>query len=128
MGTKTLSEITSFSIEIQPVDLDELRQRIEHRHWRELATAAAGRLRRHLCLGIGGRDSLGWHDVDGHPVARRGQVDADKAVDSGILLRSGGAGMPIIAETSTLDGHVFGTVKDEPARAAERAGADGDAE
>lgn len=36
--------------------------------------------------------------------------------------------MSIIAETSALDGHVFGTVKDEPAGAAERAGADGDAE
>ena len=80
MGTKTLSEITSFSIEIQPVDLDELRQRIEHRHWRELATAAAGRLRRHLCLGIGGRDSLGWRDVDDHPVVRRGHVDAESTV------------------------------------------------
>ena len=36
--------------------------------------------------------------------------------------------MPMIAEMSALDGHVFGTVKDEPAGAAERTGAEGDAE
>ncbi len=36
--------------------------------------------------------------------------------------------MPMIAEMSALDGHVVGTVKDEPAEAAEWAGAEGDAE
>lgn len=64
----------------------------ETRHGRERATATAGRLCCHLCLGLGWRGSLGWLDVDDQAVLRRGQVDAEEAVDRRGLLRIRGSG------------------------------------